>query len=92
MPVGFGQLFLIALVVVLLFGNFPKLRKDFSQGGVTAIKTLQEGLNKEKEKEEGAQTGQISKDQDPNQPNHSATTKSTAIEPSKSDTLSPPKV
>jgi Sec-independent protein translocase protein TatA len=42
MTIGFGQIILILIVGVLLFGNFSNILKDIAQG----IKTFQEILKK----------------------------------------------
>lgn len=38
--VGFGQILVVLLVLVLLFGNLPKLLKDLALGIKTFKKTL----------------------------------------------------
>lgn len=38
--VGFGQILIVLLVLVLLFGNLPKLLKDLALGLRTFKKTL----------------------------------------------------
>jgi|LakWasMet44_HOW7_FD_contig_123_2945_length_2229_multi_5_in_0_out_2_2 TatA/E family protein of Tat protein translocase len=40
--VGFGQILVVLLVLVLLFGNLPKLLKDLALGIKTFKKTLDE--------------------------------------------------
>lgn len=45
--VGFGQILIILLVFVLLFGNLPKLLKDLALG----IKTFKSTLDEKKDAE-----------------------------------------
>lgn len=40
--IGFGQILIVLLIVLLLFGNLPKLLKDLAQGIKLFQKTLQE--------------------------------------------------
>lgn len=69
MSVGFGQLLVIVIMVILLFGNFKKFRKDFSAGGVTAIKTFKEGLKEvEGESQSKDHSEKDSKDTKPKEP------------------------
>jgi Sec-independent protein translocase protein TatA len=42
MTIGFGQIVLIFIIVVLLFGNFSNILKEVAQG----IKTFQEIIKK----------------------------------------------
>ena len=42
MTISFGQIILILIVAILLFGNFSNILKEIAQG----IKTIQETLKK----------------------------------------------
>jgi Sec-independent protein translocase protein TatA len=69
MSVGFGQLLVIVLMVILLFGNFKKFMKDFSAGGVTAINTFKEGLKEaESDKLEAKKDPEMKDSKDSGQP------------------------
>lgn len=48
--IGFGQILVILLILVLLFGNLPKLLKDAAQGIKIFKKTLNDSEIEEKTK------------------------------------------
>lgn len=57
--VGLGQILLVVVVALLLFGNFPKRRKDLTKGGINAAKEIQSAVEdhtKQKERKDGKPT------------------------------------
>ena len=46
MSIGFGQILVLVLIAVLLFGNLPKVIKDLGKGTSEAIKEIKSTYNK----------------------------------------------
>ena len=45
MTISLGQILVVALVALLLFGNFPNILKDLSRGLKGVVKSMQENNN-----------------------------------------------